>query len=49
MTVSGQGFKAGARLLFDGVDGIAVSVVSDATLVVKSPAHAAGRVADSWS
>ena len=44
VTLSGAGFAAGAIVTFDTLPGISVTVVDSATIIVTTPAHAAGAV-----
>jgi hypothetical protein len=44
IVLTGTGLSGARAVLFDGVPGTALSVVSDAELAVTSPAHGAGAV-----
>ena len=44
VTITGTGFTSATAVTFDGTDGTAFTVVSDTSITVTSPAHAAGPV-----
>ena len=44
VTITGTGFTGATAVTFDGTDGAAFTVVSDTSITVTSPAHAAGPV-----
>ncbi|MGH9601211.1 MAG: IPT/TIG domain-containing protein, partial [Terriglobales bacterium] len=44
VTITGTGFQSGARVIFGGIDGGSVTVVSGGQITCSTPVHAAGAV-----